>query len=321
MSTASDVLTTTTPTGGGGGDLDDVETLDEYTILAKFANIDDPVEAEILIQGVRPFCSKKVWLEIERCWGQLLESAGRTADESKAKRRARKVASIDQETFDRYLATTKSPSRTGLLRYAEPPDEDERQRQQTEKDEQSEWLKSDAGRRWIEKNLYEFDGKHTPANAKKITPHGPITDSHLREVFDNLVGEIRGYRAARGKMSGSKRLRELKSGKRASSVVELAQLQREIAQLCVVLQDFNVEDYDLSDQPVVWRAQDIFDDLLLLGEWLDRTTASIQARLGDRQVLDRIAKLRDTTGRTPQEAETALRLAAQIERKMENRLG
>jgi hypothetical protein len=121
--------------------------------------------------------------------------------------------------------------------------------------------------------------------------------------------------------SGSKRLRELKSGIGKSTIPELARLQREIGQLCVVLESYDVEDYDLSDEPVVWCATDIYDDLIMLGEWLDQTLTSIQRHLSDQQVRDKIGKLRDTTGRTPEEAETALRLAAQIERKLENRLG
>jgi hypothetical protein len=117
-----------------------------------------------------------------------------------------------------------------------------------------------------------------------------------------------------------KRLRDIKSGKGVSTVFELAKLQVEISQFCVVLEDFDVEDYDLSDQPVAWGVTDIFGDLVMLGEWLDQTMTSIQSRLSDQEVRAKITKMRDTTGRTPEEAETALRLADQIERKLENRL-
>lgn len=120
--------------------------------------------------------------------------------------------------------------------------------------------------------------------------------------------------------SNDKRMRELRARKPYEAYNDLTNFQARLAQMCSVLNIWNPEGLDL-DEVILWRVSDIHDDLVTLAEWTDRTLSSVQGWLGDRDVREKIAKLRNTTGRTPEEAATALRLAAKLERKLETRLG
>ena len=63
------------------------------------------------------------------------------------------------------------------------------------------------------------------------------------------------------------------------------------------------------DEAELWRIADIHDALTDLAELADRALSLVQARLEDAEVLEKIAALRNTSGRTPAEAETAGKLA------------
>lgn len=291
---------------------------DDAALLEIIADLEDCTEAEAMLAGIH--CSGRTKLTLQRRFAELIEAAG-TGWSGDRRNQCRKVGAVDRDVFELYIATECKHTLSGLLHYAQPAEE--RDLQERLAKEQLEWVVSDAGRRWTQGNLYEFDGKLTPAQAKRGSPHGPIVDKKVVKAFDDLIIEVRADRNARAKMnarSGSKRLREAKSGRQLSTVTELARMQLEIAQQCVVLQDFDIECYDLSDQPALWRATDILDDLIHLSEWTDRTITSIQARASHQDVRERIAKLRDTTGRTPPERDTALRLADRLEHKINNGL-
>lgn len=297
-----------------GVDLSHIKTVPDDDILAGISDLDDLEEIQLILGG-SPGCSDKVQLVLRRRWGQLVPDVGAVG----ADLTARRVAAVDQTLFDKYLAKTRRLSVKGLLDYATSPEEKKRLEQVAQ--EQRDWLiESDAGRRWMKRHLFEFDGTLTRAQARQQTPKGKITHKDVIKAFDSAADEMYAEKMARVWRTGSKRLREVKAGERVSPITELAQLQVEIAQLCAVLQDFDVEAYPINDNVAMWSATDIYDDLILLGEWLDRTLSSIQGRLSDQDVRNKIAKLREVDGRTPEEIETALKLADRLERKLENRL-
>jgi transposase len=120
--------------------------------------------------------------------------------------------------------------------------------------------------------------------------------------------------------SNDKRLRELSAEKRTDSAyLELIDVQYKLAQMCVVLEDIHVQDYGLRDVDLA-KVTDLYDDLVSLGEWWERQILAVQGYLSSFKVQETIAKLRDTTGRTPDEAATALRLASRLEKKLENQV-
>ena len=120
--------------------------------------------------------------------------------------------------------------------------------------------------------------------------------------------------------SNDKRLRELRVEKREGNYLELASVQQRFAQMCVILEDINLRDYGLDDVSVD-KIMDIYDDLVSLGEWHGRQLSAIQGYLNEIDARKRIEKLRNVTGRTPEETATALRLADRLEQKLGNRIG
>jgi hypothetical protein len=122
--------------------------------------------------------------------------------------------------------------------------------------------------------------------------------------------------------SNAQRVRNLQAQQRKHGYTELTKLQTEVAKACVILEDYDIRDYDLEGMADValWSADAIYDDLISLGWWLDRSLMTFSRWLDDYDVRDKITKLRNTTGRTPEEAETALKLADRLEKKLEARL-
>jgi len=119
--------------------------------------------------------------------------------------------------------------------------------------------------------------------------------------------------------SADKRVRELRARQRGD-YSERVRAQLEFAKMCVVLEDIHIEDYGLEDTDT-WLAADVYDDLVSLAEHVDQQLSAVQRYISEHDVLARIMKLRDTAGRSPEEAKTALRLASRLEQKMTQRLG
>jgi hypothetical protein len=116
------------------------------------------------------------------------------------------------------------------------------------------------------------------------------------------------------------RVRELQADKkRPGAHADLVTFQLKMAQLCSTLEYFSVQDYGTAETDL-WLMTDIFDDLTSLGEWYDRQLSAVTGYLIDRGITEKLTKLRDNTGRTPEEAETAGKLADRIEKKLQNRL-
>lgn len=119
--------------------------------------------------------------------------------------------------------------------------------------------------------------------------------------------------------SNDKRQRELRAEREGSAYVDLLDAQYKFAQMCQVLEDIHIQDYGLGDVEL-WKITAIYEDLISLGEWYTRQLSAVQGYLGKFPARERIAKLRNVTGRTPEETATALRLADRLERSLENDL-
>jgi hypothetical protein len=74
------------------------------------------------------------------------------------------------------------------------------------------------------------------------------------------------------------------------------------------------------DEVELWEIDTIYDSLTWLAELVDAALTLTQHRLEDEDVLAKIATLRNTSGRTPAEAETARKLADRLERKLKTRI-
>lgn len=136
-----------------------------------------------------------------------------------------------------------------------------------------------------------------------------------------------GQHPARGKpknfngKTGTGRLRELKAarGKTESErFLELMKVQEIIVRLSAVLQNVNVADWPVDEfgETALWTISDLLDDLISLGIWTDRAVSAVQGRLGDMKVREKIAKLRDTAGRTPEEKAAFEKHASKLERQL-----
>lgn len=134
----------------------------------------------------------------------------------------------------------------------------------------------------------------------------------------NLLGDKLGSHG--GKAKTRRRKRSTGGDTPKGSVAELRRLRLEIDQMSTAIKDYNISDYDLADDAYLDLAVDIFGDLLGLGEWVDGAVSATQAHLSEVKVLAKIGKLRDTTGRTAAEAETARKLADKLEAKLTKRL-
>jgi hypothetical protein len=115
------------------------------------------------------------------------------------------------------------------------------------------------------------------------------------------------------------RQRELRGRKKMDPYPELLKVQMLISDLCAALESVRIGDYHL-DEVSLWRITDIYDDLISVGAWTDRTLSVVQGRLNDSEVREKIKVLRNTNGRTPSEARAMLALADRLERKLSSRL-
>jgi hypothetical protein len=115
------------------------------------------------------------------------------------------------------------------------------------------------------------------------------------------------------------RQRELKGRRKMDPYPGLLRVQMIISDLCAALESVRIGDYHL-DEVSLWRITDIYDDLISLGTWTDRTLSAVQGRLDDSEVLAKIAVLRNTNGRTPSEARAMKALADRLEHKLTRRL-
>ena len=126
-----------------------------------------------------------------------------------------------------------------------------------------------------------------------------------------------------GKTSAQRKREIAEERKRASSKAygDLLKFLDELNRMSLVLETYKPEDLRLAeieyDDVALYKVSTVLDFLITHGEWYNRMLMAVQGYLGDNKVREKIRKLRETTGRTPEEAETALRLADKLERNME----
>ena len=136
-------------------------------------------------------------------------------------------------------------------------------------------------------------------------------------------GTTQAPRPKRGKNPNGKtnptRQRELKAQKKTGNFGDLIHAQLKMNELCSWLESFDISNYEF-DSPTLLVIADVHDDLLSLQGWLDRALLHIGGHLADHDVREKIKRMRDPHGRTPEEAMTANRLADRLERKLEARL-
>lgn len=149
--------------------------------------------------------------------------------------------------------------------------------------------------------------------------HGTVDTARalIREGQDQASGRnrVRRKNVANG-TTNLRRQRELLEQKRSAEFGKFRQFQAEVNRLCLVLEGAGIEDFPIDDEFTLWMATDVLDDLLALWEWLDRQIEAMKARLSEQELAAKIAKLRNTDGRTPEETKTAIRLAERLERKL-----
>jgi hypothetical protein len=95
--------------------------------------------------------------------------------------------------------------------------------------------------------------------------------------------------------------------------------RRVILDLIFELQRLDVRQFG-DDYVASLDINTIYEELVDLLEWSERHVGWFQAHSDEIVVRRKIKALRDTNGRTGPEAETALRLADMLERKLTNRL-
>lgn len=243
--------------------------------------------------------------------GQVISNAEMTA-----RKKARLVADVDEDDFEDYLTISgRRPTLAGLLN----PKSD---RPVHELDDQ-EAAQLDAA---IRKRLKAGKPVKRQELQDRFAARQAVVERRIQFVSGQLDAETNGRNRKPGQSkwdgkTNAARERELRARQsnidQANLYWKLLDSQADISRMCVILEKVQVTDYDLSEIVLAERFADMYDDLVRLGWWLDRQLLAIAKHLNDKDVREKIKKLRDTNGRTPEETETALRLADRLERKLE----
>jgi hypothetical protein len=127
---------------------------------------------------------------------------------------------------------------------------------------------------------------------------------------------VRARNAVNGKTPGQ-RASELR--REDAAYLGIVRLQAQIAKDSAILAGFSPSDLGL-DEATLDKVSDLLEDLVGLEQWTSRASMAVTHWLGDHDVRSKIEKLRDDSGRTTAEAETARRLADKLERRLNARL-
>lgn len=121
-------------------------------------------------------------------------------------------------------------------------------------------------------------------------------------------------------MYAGKRMRENAAARKKLGRPSVADLQFRVLQLTAELETSSVEEYDLTGADAYF-VNELYDDLVELQLWMDRTLAITRTHMDDAHQLEVLRRLREEhAGMTPSERETALRLADRLEVKINNKL-
>ena len=253
-------------------------------------------------------------LRAERRYGELLgpkvkgrPSSVRASDtrvegaDREAQSQARKVAAVPEDKFEEYIENESKPTRSGLLRQSAPKP------------------KSKAKRKLAKEppplsEAVEFLNRLVRQGQDRWG-HGPrLTADELEYVPVVLKALPRRARYA------GKRLREVGATRNKLGRKSVVDLQYRILQMTATLETSEIADYDLADDDAMF-VTDLYDDLVELQFWMDRTLAVTRAYLDDSHELEKIRMLReDHNGRSSHEIATALALADKLESKRNRKL-
>jgi len=320
-------------------DITSVEKSEQYIAVAyeSIKNAQTPDEAEdLLVKATLAAEANRIlkvgedlerrWSRVKlralRRWGELLgpdgdykAGSGRgnkgvtsahafSTDERKSRSLARKVAAVHEDDFAEYILTEDTPSRSGLLRRFFPAQNGTPRNPEAAPDE--DMIKAC------------FDGIRRNKSRSEIGRKLGIKHDSLPLAKAYAVAEDRYTHRMAGtnwnRKTPTKRMRELEA-MRNGDYAKLVDWQHRFAQMCAILETIDLSGYG-PENTNMWIIADVYDDLISLGEWYDRTMSMIQGWLGDIHVREKIKKLRDTAGRTPEEADTANRLADRLEKKL-----
>lgn len=269
---------------------------------------------------------RRTRLRAWRRWGELLgpaeigtnrfssvrSSDATTGAEREARRQARKVAAVPEADFEVYVLTTSKPSPSALIHQFFPPKNGTRRKPPAKTTEAApdetlikaclQGIRRGKSQAEMGRKLHDKLDKHDSLPLTRA--YAVAWDRHHHPRMGSWTGK-----------TNTKRQRELEA-MRNGDYAKLVDWQLRFSQMCALLETIDLAGYGL-DTINMWKVADIYDDLVTLGEWHDRALSAVQRWLDDVSIREKIAKLRDTSGRTPEEADTALKLADRLESKLE----
>jgi hypothetical protein len=161
--------------------------------------------------------------------------------------------------------------------------------------------------------------KDRPDLAKKVKA-GKMS---LNAAYEQTTGRPTGGHGPRraknwnGKTNPTREreIRAKKNGK-PDNYNQLLRLSLDMNRACSIIESYRVDDFDL-EATTLDLVDTFYDDLITLGQWVDRAMMATQVWLGDVKVRRKIDALRNTVGRTPEETENFRRVADKLERRLE----
>ena len=277
----------------------------EADAFAAIEQVQDPGEAESLLRKVATVAEamrlsevagdrERRWmalkLKAEHRWGVLLGEAehggNRKSDqvsdanlkgaERVARNQARKVAKVPVEKLDAYVAKEQKPTRAGLLKDALPPPKP--RPKPTKKDDPLP-PPDEAIERLRERVRY------------LRTLDRDVTRRWNNRDMNDVEAVLKQAQKRRPRYSG-KRLRENSALRTKLARKSVADLQFRILQMTATLETSDIGDYDLAGEDA-FAVNELYDDLVELQLWMDRTLSVTRAHMDDAHEFEKIRKLRE----------------------------
>jgi hypothetical protein len=234
--------------------------------------------------------------------------------------KARKVYAVPEAVFNTYVQGTRSPTRAGLLKAGQPVSEpapsagkeedmphDKRLREHIALDAKVRLLR-DAGK-----------------TNKQIVASLGSTKALIWDAMNRLEGEERGAKKGKkvkpwNEKSLTQQLRELKEAAGKSEFEQYMDMIRDIeviARLSGHLQEINPASWYAGDGDPDWLMwmTELADSLTTLGIWQKQSETALNSWLKSGDLTSKISKLRNATGRTPEETKAYHDKADQLERQ------
>jgi len=150
--------------------------------------------------------------------------------------------------------------------------------------------------------------------AGKMTLNAAVEEMTGRQTGGNAPRRTKNWNG-KTNPTRERELRAKKNGAKPGNYNDLLRLSLDMNRACSIIEAYHVEDFDL-EQTTLDLVDTFHDDLMTLADWADRALLATQSWLGDVKVRRKIAALRDTTGRGPEEAAAFIALADKLEAKL-----